>query len=40
MNPENCSPARVNAYKFPAGGPPGNHYTTNLVHPVGVVVSQ
>lgn len=40
MNPENCTPARVNAYKFPAGGPPGNHYTTNLVHPVGVVVSQ
>lgn len=39
-NPEDCPQARVNRYKFPAGGPPGATFTANLVHPVGVVVSQ
>ena len=39
LNPETCN-SKVNAYKYPAGGPPGNSYSTNLVQPVGVVVSQ
>ena len=39
INPETCM-AEANEYKFPAGGPPGQHYTSPLIKPVGVVVSQ
>jgi hypothetical protein len=39
INPETCM-AEVNEYKYPAGGPPGQHFTAPLVHPVGAVVSQ
>jgi len=39
LNPETCN-SKVNAYKYPAGGPSGNSYSAFLVQPVGVVVSQ
>lgn len=39
INPETCL-AKANEYKFPAGGPPGQQYTSPLISPVGVVVSK
>jgi hypothetical protein len=39
INPETCM-AEANEYKFPAGGAPGQHFTSPLIKPVGVVVSQ
>jgi hypothetical protein len=39
VNPETCM-GEANQYKFPAGGPPGQHFTSPLIKPVGVVLSQ
>jgi hypothetical protein len=38
--PEACNTLHdVTVHKFPAGGPPGSTYTTNLVHPFATVIS-
>lgn len=39
INPETCM-STANEYKFPAGGPPGQQYTSPLISPVGAVVSK
>jgi hypothetical protein len=39
INPETCM-SKANEYKFPAGGPPGQQFTSPLISPVGVVVSK
>lgn len=39
INPETCLSV-ANEYKFPAGGPPGQQYTSPLISPVGAVVSK
>ncbi len=39
INPETCM-SKANMYKYPAGGPPGQQFTSPLISPVGAVVSK
>lgn len=38
-DPEPCNLHSVTVHKYPAGGPPGSVYTTNLVNPIATVIS-